>query len=88
MVPYVGEEASALPAAELPSSHSRHNLARESPCRTLTVSQRHGWERPGHAGDAVRSYSTEARQASAGGQRGCNVLAEDSYMGKIIKPLC
>lgn len=41
----------------------------------------------GHAGDAVGSYSTEARQASAGGQTGWNDLAEDGYMGKIINPL-
>lgn len=37
----------------------------------------------GHTGDAVGSYSTETRQANAGGQTGCNTLAEDGNTGEI-----
>lgn len=44
-----------------------------------------GLELLGRAGAAFGIYSTRARQASAGGQKGCNVPAEEAYMGKIMK---
>lgn len=42
----------------------------------------------GHAGAAFGIYSTKGGQAGAGGQKGCNALAEEGFVGKIINPLC
>lgn len=42
----------------------------------------------GHDGAAFGIYSTKGGQAGAGGQKGCNALDEEGFVGKIINPLC